>query len=430
MVAKLRFGPDLDRIPPGRTLSPRAYVIKKTLLHRLAPLLGVILFSVALWLLHRELRNFHYRDVLAYLHGLPSSRILMALGLTLASYLVLTGYDYLAVRHLGKRIPYWKTALASFIGYSFSNSLGNPIFTSTPIRVRYYSAWGLSALEVAKVIGFCFLTFWLGFCTLGGATFVLAPIEIPSNWHAPFASLTVFGLLLLLVPIFYMGASFVRRRPVRFKTWELNFPSPSTSIAQITISSLDWLLAASVLYSLLPSGTHLSLPTFLSGFLLAQVAGLISLVPGGLGIFESVIVLVFAPQIPAPVLVGTLLAYRGVYYLLPLSSAAMVLVVLEVLERRERFSRLVRGFGEILPSIVPQVIALTTFLGGTILLFSGATPARHSRLAWLNAFLPLPIIEASHFLASLAGVVLLFLARGLQRRLDGAYHLATVLLAG
>jgi len=81
------------------------------------------------------------------------------------------------------------------------------------------------------------------------------------------------------------------------------------------------------------------------------------------------------------------------------------------------------------PAVVPQLLAVSTFVGGVILLVSGATPAVSFRLAWLNAFLPLPIIEASHFLGSLAGIGLLLLARGLQRRLDAAYVAAAALLA-
>ena len=92
--------------------------------------------------------------------------------------------------------------------------------------------------------------------------------------------------------------------------------------------------------------------------------------------------------------------------------------------------RLVRVGGEWAGAIVPRLLALTTFLAGAILLFSGATPAVHGRLEWLHRVLPLPIIEVAHFLGSIAGVALLILARGIQRRLDAAYHLTIALLAG
>ena len=85
-------------------------------------------------------------------------------------------------------------------------------------------------------------------------------------------------------------------------------------------------------------------------------------------------------------------------------------------------------FGNWVPALVPHVLSITTFVGGVILLFSGATPELRGRVAVILRFLPLPVIEISHFLGSLAGMGLLLLARGLQQRLDAAYILTAALL--
>ena len=116
------------------------------------------------------------------------------------------------------------------------------------------------------------------------------------------------------------------------------------------------------------------------------------------------------------------------YYLLPLAIAVFLLGAHELFQRKEHVKRFARTLGRWVPILTPQLLALSTFLGGAILLFSGATPAEHSRLAWLSDFLPLPVIELSHFLGSLVGIGLLLLARGLQQRLDVAYHLTVILL--
>jgi phosphatidylglycerol lysyltransferase len=76
------------------------------------------------------------------------------------------------------------------------------------------------------------------------------------------------------------------------------------------------------------------------------------------------------------------------------------------------------------------LLAVTTFLSGVVLLFSGATPAVPQRMLWLERFLPLPVIEISHFTGSILGIGLLLLARGLQRRIDAAYLLSVILLSG
>ncbi|HEY4307642.1 MAG TPA: phosphatidylglycerol lysyltransferase domain-containing protein [Gemmatimonadaceae bacterium] len=85
--------------------------------------------------------------------------------------------------------------------------------------------------------------------------------------------------------------------------------------------------------------------------------------------------------------------------------------------------------GDRLGPLTPQFFALTTFMGGVLLLWSGSTPAHAGRIGWLTDILPLPIVEFSAYFASIAGVGLIVLARGLQRRLDGAYHATVWLLA-
>lgn len=395
---------------------------------RLKPFLSLLLFALALWLLHRELRDFHYREVIRFLDVLPWGRVALAIVLTVCSYLTLTSYDALACRYIGKRVAYRKIALASFTGYAVSNTLGLSLFTGTPLRVRFYSGWGLTGLDITRVVLFSYATFWLGFFGLSGAAFLGEPIAIPRLLHLPVASARPFGLLFLALVAAYLIASFVRRRPFTLKGLEITVPGPRLALTQLAVSSLDWAFAGAVLYSLSPAW-HVTFLHFLGVFLFAQTAGLLSNVPGGLGVFETLMVLLLPAELPRPQLMAAMVAFRGVYYLLPLLAAALTLGVNEIVRRRHQVGRLTRLFGGRVPDVVPQIFAVTTFLGGAVLLVSGATPAVHSRLSWLQDVLPLPVIEISHFLGSLAGAALLFLALGLQRRLGAAYQLTVVLLA-
>ncbi len=397
-------------------------------LRKLTPLLSVLFFGVALWLMRGELKEFRYRDVVQFLDALPRIRVFEALALTALGYLALTGYDALALRYSGIKLPYPKVAFASFTASSFSNTLGYPLFTGTPLRVRLYSAWGLSALDVTRVVTFSFLTFWLGVLTLAGITFVIEPSEVQQVLHLQvWAARTIGGAILgLLVAYVLVNARW--KRPLSFRGIELVLPGTRLALGQIGIASLDWALAGAALYALVPDSWGIHFPSFLATFLLAQVAGLVSQVPGGLGVFESLMIFLLPPELPRQQILGCLVAFRAIYYFCPLIASTVLLAVHEVSGRREQLGKVARFFGRRAPSIVPQVFAATTFLGGAILLISGATPAVGSRLSWLNALLPLPVIEVSHFVGSLAGVGLLFLAAGLQRRLDAAYQLAVILL--
>jgi len=389
----------------------------------------VLFFAGALYLLHRELAGFHYKDAVHFLKSLPSERVLQAVLLTAGGYLALTVYDVLAFRSIGKPLAYTKVALASFIGYAFSNALGLPLLTGTPMRYRFYTGWGLSALEVARVVLFGIVSFWLGFLALGGVAFLLDPLIVPAALHlGPLHDTRPLGALFLLLVAVYLLATVLRRKPVAWRGFELALPAPRLAVLQVADAMLDWAFAAAVLYSLLPASWNVTFPALLGAFLLSQVAGLLSQVPAGLGVFETLMLLLLPRELPRAQLLAALVAFRAVYYFLPLLVAAVLLGGHEAMKRRAQVGRLAKLFGDRAPDVVPQVLALTTFLGGTLLLASGATPAVHSRLSWLADLIPLPLIEISHFLGSLAGVALLFLAVGLQRRLDAAYHLTLLML--
>jgi phosphatidylglycerol lysyltransferase len=419
------LAPDL---PTGPRRRP---VVARDLLRKAAPFITVLLFAGALWLLHRQLEGFRYRDVMLFLRGLPRARVWLAVLCTALGYAAMTGYDALAFRNIRVPLPYRKIALASFAGYAFSNSLGFALLTGTPVRARLYSGWGLSATQVTKVVVFCFLTFWLGFITLGGAAFLLEPLPLPHGFSFNLATSRPLGFLFLSLAVVYVALAARRRQPLLVRGIELPLPGLRLALAQIALSCLDWGLAAAALYALLPNHEDLSFPRLLAVFLLAQLAGVASQVPGGLGVLEASILYLLTrltPAMPVPQVVGALVAFRGIYYFAPLLVASLALAAHEASLRHHQVMRVARGIGSRVSAVVPQVLSLTTFLGGAILLVSGATPAVRSRLDWLSALLPLPVIELSHFVGSLVGVGLLLLALGLQRRLDAAYQLTVGLL--
>ncbi|MDP9362325.1 MAG: bifunctional lysylphosphatidylglycerol flippase/synthetase MprF, partial [Acidobacteriota bacterium] len=394
----------------------------------LKPLLILALFAIALRVLHDTLAQYRYRDVIAYVSALSGDQLLLAVVLTLLGYLVMTGYDTLAFRYIRHPLPYFKIALASFIGYAFNNNVGFSGLVGGSLRYRLYNAWRLTAVEIAKVIVFCTISFWLGFVLLGGIFFLAAPPQVPPSIHLPFASIRLLGIVLLLPAIAYMLWIGIRREPIRIKQWEFELPSAGLFLAQVATSCLDWIIAAGVLYILLPDSLPLTFPRFLCIFLLAQIAGVASNVPGGLGIFEAIILVFLAPFFSASAILGALVAFRAIYYLLPLLVAMLLLATHEIVEKREGVVKAWRIFGRWAPGIAPQLLAFTTFVGGAVLLFSGATPTLPGRAGILLRLVPLPVVELSHFFGSITGAALLLLARGLQRRLDAAYHLTVGVL--
>ena len=390
-------------------------------------LIGLVFFVAALFWLHHALGEFHYHAVLQQLQSISKRRISLCFALTALSYLVLTAYDHLAIAYVQHPLPRGRITLASFISYAFSNTVGISLLTGGSLRYRFYSAWGLSAEVVARVLAFTTGTFWLGIFTLGGVVFLALPPELPSLGFLSPPALRAMGAIPTILVGCYLLATVRYRRPLRLKSWEFPLPSLRLALMQVLVGAVDWTVAGSILYLLLPGSAGLSLSAFLGVYLLAQIGALVSHVPGGLGVFESIIVFLL-PGIPPPQLLGALLIFRGIYYLLPLGMATVLLGGIEVMERRTVLRRIGTLAGRWASVVAPTVLAAATLVAGAILLFSGATPAVPERLAWLREIVPLPLLEVSHFLGSLTGAALLLLARGLQRRLDGAFYLTVGLL--
>ncbi|ATB44280.1 hypothetical protein CYFUS_009767 [Cystobacter fuscus] len=393
----------------------------------LTALLPVVLLALSAWVLHRELRDFHWRDVSAALDALPLGRVGLAVFVTAANYLLLSLYDVLALAYAGKALPYPRVAMTSFIAYAFGNNLGMAMLSSASVRYRLYSAWGLSVVDVSRVAVFCGLTLWLGLGFVGGLALVAEPVQVPGIVALPLGS-RLLGAVLLAATLGYVVLCAVWREPLSVRGHAVALPSLRLALGQVLVSGADWLLAAMVLFLLLPEGADLSPPAFIGLYMLGQVAGLLSQVPGGLGVFESILVAVLTPRVPAPAVLGSLMAWRAIYYVGPFVLAAGVMAASELMRRRERVSRIVRGVHASFAPVVPLVAAAGAVLAGAVLLFSGATPTVAERLLVLRRWLPLPLLELSHLLGSLAGVSLVLLGRGLQRRLDAAYVLTLGLL--
>lgn len=388
----------------------------------------VVLVLAALLLLHHELRNYSVHDILRHVTAISPIRVVFAAAATLVAYLALAGYDWLGFQYIHHPLPLRKIVSAAFISYALSYNLGNTLITGGSVRYRLYSAWGLPASDVARVVFFCMLTFWIGLCTIAGAAFLREPQTIALAIHLPQAVIEPLGVALLALVGAYVFWTAVWRHPLRVRSWSFDVPPLWISLAQIAVTALDLVLAGTVLYILLPKDIGLSFMAFIGVYLIAICVGLVSQVPGGLGVFETVFLHLLPSSVSSTAVAGALVAYRGIYYLFPLILASVMLAVHEVQIRFKRVPAVQEAVAQWLWSMVPQVLAVVTFVSGTILLFSGATPAVTSRLHILARFLPLPVVEVSHLAGSVAGAGLIVLARGIQRRLDGAFWMTVVLL--
>ncbi|MGG6242599.1 lysylphosphatidylglycerol synthase domain-containing protein [Nodosilinea sp. AN01ver1] len=307
----------------------------KRLTHILPVGLSLGLFGLSIWAISSELHQHQPGDILRSMGAIPAWALAGAIALTALNYAFLTGYDTLAARFVRQPLPYAKTALVAAISYGISNSVGLALLSGSAIRYRFYTAWGLSPGKIAQIIAFCNLSFWLGLFAVGGLIFTLEPLSVPGLLHLPFQTAHPLGIVFLAVTVAYLLLSSFSRRAVHLRCWVLPHLPPRLALSQIAVTSGDWALAAAVLYVLLPAHPGLTYFIFFGSYLLAQIAGVISNVPGGLGVFETVLILLISPPIPSDQLLGALLVYRLVYYFLPLLVGMGLLALYELRRRRD-----------------------------------------------------------------------------------------------
>lgn len=379
-------------------------------------LLALALIAIGIAALDALLNEVRPQAVRAALHATAPGRIALALLFTACSYLLLTLYDTLAARTIGRRLPWKTTAVAAFTSYTLSHNLGFSLLTGGSARLKAYRPAGLSLADVARITIIASVTFWMGVLALTGVALLFAHHRLAVGMIAISGRMqTGLGLTMLALIAAAMAARLAGLSEARIGRWTIPVPPASLIAGQAMIGALDIGCAAAALYVLLPQGAAPAFGPFCLAYALGITMGLVTHVPGGIGVFEATI-LALTPGGRAATL-AALLLYRVIYYLMPLAVALALIgrKPLAVLRRAVRIA-------------APYAVSLLVFAGGLVLLVSGALPAEHRRLVSLRDILPLPFVEASHFAASLIGTALLLTAPALQARLKSGFQLARALL--
>ena len=235
-------------------------------------------------------------------------------------------------------MPWSKYALTWFIAYAIGHNLGVIALSGGAIRYRIYTPLGFGAMEIARIVAFCTLTFALGANTLAGVSLIANAGEALSLLHSTSQLSSALGVLALCAVAGYLLACALRRAPLGWRDASIRLPTLGTALAQIAIAAVDLGLASAALYALLPASADVSYLAFAGLYMVALAASLLSLVPGGLGVFETIMVLLL-PGVPAPQMLAALLAYRLVYYALPFGVAFCCCPAHELRQQRAQAHR-------------------------------------------------------------------------------------------
>jgi len=292
---------------------------------------SLLIIAVSATIFVRTLMRIDVNKFRGALAATGGDQVVLAFAFTALSYLALTGYDGLALRHLGVKVPYWLTALASFASYAVSFTLGFPLVTGGAIRYWLYAPAGLTAANVARLTVVAGVTFWLGMASIVGIGFLTASDAVAEiNHFHPLANrlIGLSAIAALIVYLAWVGAMHWRGSAV---VGNFKLPGPLVTLGQMALGMTDVCSASAALYVLLPKGAPIGFPTFATLYSFAAMLGIASHAPGGLGVFDATIL----QGVPAPVdaLLASLLLFRGIYYVAPFIGAMALLGGVEAIRR-------------------------------------------------------------------------------------------------
>ncbi|MEA2983547.1 MAG: glycosyltransferase 2 family protein [Alphaproteobacteria bacterium] len=308
-------------------------------LHRLGVMLSIVIIAIAAVVLYRKLHNINVSKVLTAMATVDYSDVAISALFVAAGYFTLTFYDLFALRTIGRKdVPYRIAALAGFTSYSIGHNVGASVFTGGAVRYRIYSAWGLDAIEVAKICFIAGLTFWLGNITVLGFGFAYHPQAASHIDQLPLWANRVLGLAALAILAGYVAWVWRTPRVIGRQNWQVQLPSGPLTLLQIVIGIVDLTCCAAAMYVLVPNEPHMQFIDIAVIFITATLLGFASHSPGGLGVFDAAM-LIALWEYDAEELLAGLLIFRLLYYILPFTLALAVLGIrefrLHFLERRD-----------------------------------------------------------------------------------------------
>ncbi|PMZ85426.1 MULTISPECIES: bifunctional lysylphosphatidylglycerol flippase/synthetase MprF [unclassified Pseudomonas] len=390
----------------------------------------LLLFAIALIACRHLLSELDLNALHDSILDVPKPALMGALAATVVGFIILLGYEWSASRYAGVSLAPRTLALGGFTAFAIGNAIGLSMLSGGSVRYRLYARHGLGAAEVARMTLFASLS--LG-CALPPLAAMATLSDLPAASSALGLSETLLGMVatavLVLFSVLAIGI-YRRRLPeqpypdsllVKVGRRTLRLPERRLTVLQLIITALDVAAAATVLYLLLPETPPFG--AFLLVYLLALAAGVLSHVPGGVGVFEAILLAAFSDTLGAAPLAAALLLYRLIYVVLPLLVACLLLLINEGQRLFQTRQTLRAASG-----LAAPILAVLVFLSGVVLLFSGVTPEIDTRLEHIGFLIPHRLVDASHFGASLVGVLCLLLAQGLRRRLSAAWMLTTILL--
>lgn len=301
---------------------------------------GLFFFVLAAYMLYTQLSKYEWSEIREALLSIPARNLWYACLASFFGYVALSSYDFLALKYIKRKLAIWKWVFVGFIGFSVSNNAGHAIVSGGAIRYRLYTRWRFHGAEIVKMVTFSGFTYLVACFFLIIIGYLITPDHAFGDGSVSKFTTQLVTLLSVIGLLGYFALSIWYKKPLNIKGVELEMPNVKMSLAQMIIGAADIIMDSFVLYFSLIPFVEIPFETFMGVFIIAKVLGVFSQVPGGLGVFETLFLYIIPGEHNQAMLFGALIAYRIIYYLLPLVVSGIALISYEVLLKIRRKKRI------------------------------------------------------------------------------------------
>ena len=302
---------------------------------RSTQILPYLICAVALFLLVRELRGTSPAQLWLEMLDRGPAQIWTALGLLVLNFVVMAAYDWIALRQLNERLPPLVVFATSIQAFAITNLVSHSILTGLAMRARAYGRYGIPFSKLTQITVMNVETWWIGFLFLCGTVLVHTPLDDLREYSS---LLTTGGgiALLSLSALYLVGCAVMSGRVIKWRRFEIFLPSLESAVQKLLVGTVDTCLVSLTLFALMPNDLPLAFPHFLALHLIAHFLGVVTMVPGGLGVLEGVLLKLLEPYGTKGALLASILLFRVIHYLLP---AALTMAWMSVRDLRARQAR-------------------------------------------------------------------------------------------
>ena len=304
----------------------------KRFIKKLISYSGIFFFILAAGMLYWQLRNYSLCDIANAIMAIPLTNLALACVACLAGYFALALYDYLALNYVGenKKVSWWKWMLAGMLGFAISNNAGHAVVSGGAIRYRLYTRWRVRSGDIVKMLTLSGFTYFLGAAAIVVIGYFLVPHDIFNRSAGLSMGLNwLFGVCLAAIVAYFVMTVFFHNKTIKIAQLKFQVPTTKMAVMQMGLGITDSVLAGLVLYFCLAPFVDIPFGTFIGLFVIAQTAGVFSQVPGGMGVFETVFLVALPETVDKANIFGALLAYRIIYYVLPLIGVGGLFFIYE-----------------------------------------------------------------------------------------------------